>query len=145
MTPTTIVAILTQARALIERGWTKGASARNQRERRVDYLDPTAIRWCSVGALSCAAHRENVPWEATRPYYDAAAEHLRKSLPVDVAPYDDTDSTIVGYNDTWHVNKNDILALFDRAIASAQLAAAAPAEPEAQPQAAVAEPELVEV
>lgn len=42
---------LDEARALIEKGWTRGAVARDARGREVDVDDPRACRFCALGAV----------------------------------------------------------------------------------------------
>jgi hypothetical protein len=61
-------------------------------------------------------------YEAAAQDYEAAAQHLREALPGLAGIHtDDIDTTIVSYNDMARTTHADILALFDRAIAGAQL------------------------
>ncbi|MGE0289088.1 MAG: hypothetical protein AB7I42_22820 [Bradyrhizobium sp.] len=45
------VATLRDAAALVERGWTQGAWARNAAGNGVFYDAPDAVRWCAIGAI----------------------------------------------------------------------------------------------
>lgn len=46
---------LRKARGLLEKGWTKGAYARNAEGQKTAWLSPEATCWCARGALLAAA------------------------------------------------------------------------------------------
>lgn len=43
--------ILLEAAVLVERGWCKGANARDKNGKQVSPTDPAACAWCMVGAV----------------------------------------------------------------------------------------------
>lgn len=89
--------VLRKARALIDIGWTKGASARNKRHESTSCLAPNAICWCIGGAIDRAAAELDVDsFEA----YNALGMDL---------------DAIIAFNDS-QPSKKPILALFDRAL-----------------------------
>lgn len=99
--------ILVAARKRIEDRdrWTQGTLARDSFGRVTDRDDPSACKWCLVGAVSC----EGVP--GSRELSDAYTI-LERALPgkfVGIAQFND-------HEDTIHV---DILELLDEAIQEA--------------------------
>lgn len=100
--------ILQVAKGFIERGYTKQYFARNGNDAPVDSKDPNAVCWCAAGAVRRAVPK-GVQSELME--YDALYQ-LRLSLP------EGASNDLVEYNDRPTTTKEDILALFDRAIAS---------------------------
>lgn len=98
----TVVEILKEARELISvpERWTKMAYARDAVGNAVNWNDPTAYCWCSLGALHRAA--EN------RALYHLAREFLRSSTP----------KTIADFND--ETDHPTVLKAFDLAISKAE-------------------------
>ena len=88
----TVSRLLQKGRARIAAGWTQGMATRRVGDK---------IHYCAVGALP--AKREIV---AVR---KAAYECLLKALPPGYA-------NITTYNDEWGRRKEEILALYDRAL-----------------------------
>ena len=94
--------ILTKARGLIEKGWTKNTFARNPNGNPVFAKDPSACKWCASGAIWAVTgpednHRRRELWELLDSLVDS-----------DLAPT---------YNDAPTTTQADILTLYDKAIA----------------------------
>lgn len=108
MTPqTTPVDILRAARALIDtpEKWTQKAYARDPSGFKVESNNPHAVCFCSLGAIK----RENQ--DEVVNYF--VRSWLRGALPSDF-------ESILRYNDHPDTTHDDVLALFDRAILSAE-------------------------
>ena len=104
--------ILEQARALIERGWTQNASARNADG---DHVAPTsrhACKWCASGALNTVY--ETIQNWRDDPKTEEASDLVRAAIP---KGSNDFHKTIIGFNDAIETTKADILSVFDEAIA----------------------------
>jgi hypothetical protein len=98
-----VVEVLTKARALVERGWTQRASARNERGEIVPTTSDAACTWCALGALSvCGLDGSWVP----------AAAALA------VANFGTSDAHIPTWNDAPERTQAEVVAAFDRAIAA---------------------------
>lgn len=103
-----IVDILRKARGLVvEKGWTQGAAARDHGDRVVDTNDPAAVCYCAFGALLAASHLSG---------HDAACFIEGRLLPPNSMA--GALRPIAQFNDTPGRTKEEILALFDRAIAA---------------------------
>jgi hypothetical protein len=92
------LAVLTAARALVERGWTQGEYARHKNGRPIGPAEPNAVCWCATGAIMATG----------------------KSLAADLAVYhlgDALGDSVLRWNDTPGRTQAEVLALFDRAIA----------------------------
>jgi hypothetical protein len=106
---------LIAARGFIERGWTRGWFARTENGKRADALYPTATCWCVMGALQRAIdysvedddYSEYTKRAALR--YSALASILSKYTP--------RGRDLLGFNDSLETTKEDVLNLFDRALA----------------------------
>ncbi len=99
----TTLDILRSARALVARGWTQGAFARDASGNAVRPKDPCAIRWCADGAV-----------RSVDPYPSAALAAMDRVL----APCD-----FVNWNDCPGRTQAEVLGAFDRAIESEERAA----------------------
>lgn len=102
----TILELLKATRALISNpaNWTQDCCARNKDGAETGALNPTAVQWCSAGALiKCRDDKVVVHYRA----YDLLEDLL-------------TSETLIEFND--HHTHSEVLALFDQAIerASAQ-------------------------
>lgn len=93
-------AVLVAARALIERGWTQRAAARNEAGLPVSYRSETATCWCLSGALRVSSNGSDQRW------LDVLA-FMRTMTPR---------HSVVAFNDDPDTSQSDVLALFDRAI-----------------------------
>lgn len=93
--------VLTKARALVEKGWVQGSYAEDAEGLHVDPCSEDAVCWCAAGAIRAAVD------DNAEQYY-----FLRKTL----RQYTLIGVGIIHFNDTASA-KEDVLALFDRAIA----------------------------
>jgi hypothetical protein len=102
-----LVADLKEARRLVaEVGWTRGMAARDANGDCVAATDDEAVCFCAIGALVRATD------SVTNNRFVIARKAVSDVIPVSAA-------TIVQYND--HVaTREDVIALFDRAIAAAE-------------------------
>ena len=88
-------AILLKAAKLVERGWTRGAGARNAIGEAVSPIAPLACRWCASGAITRAVYTTGAPLRLI----DTAHRALINHLELDQAP-DDTDvEAVARWND----------------------------------------------
>jgi hypothetical protein len=101
MTP---VEILTNAQALIRRGWCTRHYAKDATGTPVSTIDPDACRFCAVGALARASYSNRVDSEALA----LATAYLEGALPEGVA-------SVQQFNDAQD-DKRPVLALYSRAI-----------------------------
>lgn len=97
------VEILKAARARIAQPetWCKEWFARDERGQNRDYNDPEAVKWCAVGSI----RKEDTPYNG--PVYGALLAQLPEGY-----------KSVSDYNDDFGVTHADILALYDRAIAT---------------------------
>lgn len=102
--------LLTYARALIEKGWTKGASARNAARASVSEYSAAACAFCTIGAL----RRAYLDCHAFAGELYAATDALTDQLPARRRGLGR--ATILQYNDNRQRTKEEILALFDAAL-----------------------------
>ena len=110
ITTSSILAVLQQAQARLqsEGGWAQHADARDAQGCEVAIDSPTAVAWCAVSAIRAVAGTHDLSFAALR----AVARHIRPR---------DTDrvaAVIIYWNDTPDRTLKDVLAMFDRAIAS---------------------------
>jgi len=99
--------VLVKARELVEKGWTKGAMARNKYRHRVQFDSLCAVKFCAIGAISRSAK--------DRP---SDQEKLDISARKAIRKINELDSISV-FNDSDDTTKADVLAAFDKAIAYA--------------------------
>ena len=99
---------LSIARALIEKGWATGIWARDADGEYCDAQSPSAVCWCSAGAI--AAARGMIEFDAL---YTPEASLLRGAIGGKPIPQ---------WNDDLDRTKDEVLAAFDRAIALARAA-----------------------
>ena len=93
---------LKQARSLIERGWCRGAYARDVESESVDIASPRACSWCLDGALKAVS----VDYETNK-----IVNRFTDGM------------GLWAFNDAVAKGKEDVLAILDRAIAYATLTA----------------------
>jgi hypothetical protein len=98
-----VVEVLTRARALVERGWTQRASARNERGEIVAAASDDACSWCAMAALAFAANGA--------PYYPA-------HMALRAAIFGREGGPIPRWNDAPERTQAEVVAAFDRAIAA---------------------------
>lgn len=100
----TQTALLTEARALLAQGWTQKASARDKDGNPVHTMHADACQFCAVGALLKVS--DPVDFEASLD----VETHLYAALPEGF-------TSIVAFNDAKGRTQDEVLALFDLAIA----------------------------
>lgn len=109
----TALAILKEARTLIdEKGWTQRASARDPYGNNVGATNRHAVCFCSLGALHRAAVELHGP-SADMAEIKHAIDRLQRSLPQGF-------TAVSLWNDRSERTKAEVLAVFDKAIASAE-------------------------
>lgn len=96
--------VLIKARALVEKGWTKGAGARRANGASVYPDDNEACRWCILGAVNAAEYHD-------RELRLRAITKLKAAIPK---------AGIADFNDDPATTHADVLAAFDRAIAECE-------------------------
>lgn len=96
----TVIEVLTEARALVEQGWTQRAWARDRFGNAGMWDEPTACEWCLVGALASAGFGSG---------YNSAWKILREL----------TGDPLSAFNDAPGRTQAEVLDLLDRAIARA--------------------------
>jgi len=115
MTKKKVSSQLKKARALINKGWCKGAL-------RVDN-HKGSYNYCSIGALLEVTKIEGFHWGANTPrvedIYWPAKQYLYTALEL-IQPSHFEGATLEGYNDHRKTTKRDILDLYDVAIKLAQ-------------------------
>lgn len=103
------IPMLQRIRATIEKGWCRGELARDKKWAKVDITSPEACTWCAEGAIALECMRErSAVWNK---YCDAVCLALRPFIP-DIFK----NRGLFRYNDSTTTTKEDILALFDKAI-----------------------------
>lgn len=102
---------LLAARALVARGWTQGANARDAMDCPLSPCAEYAVSFCAYGAVG-----------ALTPASDWAVNALVAALPPSATEeVENGDSysiaaALIDYNDDSGTSKTDVLALYDRAI-----------------------------
>jgi hypothetical protein len=101
--------ILKAARELIAKpgGWTRKASARYKNGHQTLPSSPAAARFCATGALRRC--QGNALWSELNDAQDA----LERELPDDCP-------TVVWFNDDAHRKQEEVIDLYDRAIAAVE-------------------------
>ena len=112
--------LLVQAKSLIDTPskWCQRANARNVDGAAVNAADPTAVKWCIAGALTAVVsqHTER-SWASTdTATFYACSDVLNHALgPPDPVRFN---TKLVVFNNNPATTHADVMALFDRAIAS---------------------------
>jgi len=96
---------LVKARSYIEKGWTQGEYARDKEGDSVTSWDPTAVCWCARGAFRAVDGN----------YPSSSASDHSVFLLAEIGHFDSP--TL--WNDYSKRTQQDVLALFDKAIAVA--------------------------
>lgn len=99
-----IYQVLTKARNLLKKGWTKGVFARNKYGHEVSINSRSACKFCAQGAVAKVTTHEH-----NHSSYILARNFLNKF----------TDGMLMSFND--NSNKERVLELFDKAITKAKL------------------------
>lgn len=99
--------VLRKAKVKIEQGWCQLASARDASGNPVHPGSPSACEFCMTGAIEAAAGM------MSRNEYLDLSKHVRSSLPVQALG-------IPSWNDSRLRTKEEVLAVFDKAIERAE-------------------------
>lgn len=103
-----LLVVLHHARALVERGWTQGSEARNADGDKVPAASREACQWCALGAVLAVIDQRGGSFT---PAFDALSAQI---------PDPAHCGAVWLYNDDQGRTKDEILALYDRAILAAQ-------------------------
>ena len=107
---TNALLILKEARALVEKGWTQNAEARNKRGAECSKLDRHACAWCITGAMDAVSYKRftlaSLDWQE-------AVRAIRIAINRDVEY-----TFLSDWNDAPGRKKEEVLAVFDKAIES---------------------------
>lgn len=96
---------LITARAKVETGWCQGTAARDKRGNHVSAQSLDATQFCILGAVSAARPANSVPVIA----------ELYRTL-----NHEEYQGALSGFNDAPGRTQEEVLALFDKAIARAE-------------------------
>lgn len=102
---------LRKARALVERGWTQGTSARDLSGNGLPEYDSHAVCWCITGALTAI--------RASRHRTDQEREdelNARRALSTALIRQSANFIALTAWNDDPSRTKNEVLKLFDDTI-----------------------------
>ena len=110
----TAAAMLTEARGLLTRGWSKGAQARDVRGHVVNAWSDQAASWSLVGALLASWHRHDDRLDAD--FVAHSAEALALARATDVLSHATGTLAIDSWNDAPERNFGDLLAAIERAL-----------------------------
>jgi hypothetical protein len=108
-------AMLTEARGLLVRGWSKGAQARDERGHVVNAWAGDAAAWSLVGALLASWHRHDDRLDVDFVAHSAEARALADAT--DVLSRATGTLAIDPWNDAPERNRGDVIAAVDRALA----------------------------
>lgn len=98
--------VLVEGRGRVEKGWTKGAYARDATGVSVNERSPKAVAWCASGAIRSVIRND--------------VAHAARLALESVVDYQGSWAPLVGFNDDEATTQADVLALYDRAIRSAR-------------------------
>lgn len=98
----TVLDALRMGRGKVARGWTRGCLARDAEGKEVDPVSAQATCWCAIGAIDSVTGNENNASHGAVTVLDSALEGRE----------------IADFNDDPATTQADVLALFDRAIAT---------------------------
>lgn len=108
-------AVLQEARALIEKGWVKGAFAVNKAGHGVETNDPTASCFCLSGAMWKAADSQGASFGGRAPTEWETA----RGFVLEAINGKDVKVSVVRFNDDPATKKKDVLRVLDVAIEKA--------------------------
>ena len=107
--------MLTEARGLLLRGWSKGAQARDGRGHVVNAWSDDAAAWSLVGALLASWHRHDDRLDADFVAHSAEARALADAT--NVLSRATGTLAIDPWNDAPERNRSDVIAAVDRTLA----------------------------
>ena len=111
----TAAAMLTEARGLLLRGWSKCAQARDVRGHVVNAWSDEAASWSLVGALLASWHRHDDRLDADFVAHSVEAQALADAT--DVLSRATGTLAIDPWNDAPERSRGDVIAAVDRALA----------------------------
>ena len=111
----TAAAMLTEARGLLLRGWSRCAQARDARGHVVNAWSDEAASWSLVGALLASWHRHDDRLDADFVAHSAEARALAEAT--NVLSRATGTLAIDPWNDAPERNRSDVIAAVDRALA----------------------------
>lgn len=110
----TTVELLREARRLIvDYGWTQGCSARNLDRKPVAVSDPAAVAFCATGAIERAVYADSASFIKELVLH-ALAHGMGGNYSEDYV------RSIVDFNDALGRTADQVVAVYDRAIAWAE-------------------------
>ena len=95
---------LKRALKLIQKGWTQGTLARDQKGAEVSSSSRSAVQWCALGALTAYKAADDIE----------AAQFIRRCIP---ARYD---NCVSDWNDSPRRTKQEVISVFKKAIKLAE-------------------------
>jgi hypothetical protein len=110
----TAAAMLTEARGLLDRGWSKGAQARDARGHVVNAWSDDAAAWSLIGALLASWHRHDNRLDADFVAHSVEARALAEAT--DVLSRATGTLAIDPWNDAPERSRADVIAAVDRAL-----------------------------
>lgn len=99
---------LEAARALLARGWTQNVCARNEKGEGVGSRAPEAVCWCALGAINAVTSSSFEGAAVRAAVYQAILDSVRSRHPF---------LDLSGWNDRPNRTQEEVLELFDAAIA----------------------------
>jgi hypothetical protein len=106
-----VVTVLSNARALVARGWVQGQMAADARGETVNPSDPGACRWCPLGAIAAQSSR------ASCAVTGRAKDLLRQAIRLGSG---DRQAEISTYTDAPGRTLAEVLAVLDAALGLAR-------------------------
>ena len=106
--------ILVKAQKLIEQGWCQGEFARDENGKIVSPYNEKACSWCASGAIRVTIVSNGQT--SLKPYRLLQEIISKKPIEYSTIIFSDSDA-IAAFNDHPKTTQNDILELFDKAIA----------------------------
>ena len=121
------IEMLRQARDLVARGWCQRVPARREDDVQVIVTDDSACRWCATGALMAVMWREVTTWSSMHECYDLlcgaieASGYKLWSTSSNLTQSQLDGNRVQRFNDTMGRTQEEVVAVFEEAIAKASL------------------------
>lgn len=116
--PILIVNLLKNARSLLMQGWAKEALARDAEGNSVHPLSLKACSWCARGALTAASEEKRFAFDDAPTSFEDYTGPLPLAIIFLESQMEDDFGSLAYYNDKPYRTKEQIINLYDRAIAS---------------------------
>ena len=111
--------LLTEARALIQRGWTQGASARNKSGDVVAAIAVRAVCWCPLGAIRRVTSGLDNAASLERDLKGRVSNAIPDAEPHPSDGLGTYPTSIAAWNDKQATTQDDVLSAFTKAIHAA--------------------------